>query len=187
MRQRFQKGIGRALQGVTLALACSCALAEGFTLEGTIFEKAGREFNVDPYLLYSISIVESAVDAPGRKGHLQPSPWTLRTDRPFYAASRAEAEIELDRLLRKGRSVDVGLMQINTKWHRRRVANVFDLIDPLTNVRVAASILNELIRRYPKDSVLAIGNYHSSRPERARWYARHVLRVYTNLKNQAGK
>lgn len=59
-----------------------------------------------------------------------------------------------------------------------------DLLDPLTNVRVAAQILSEQIARHPHDAALAIGNYHSSRPDRARWYARHVLRLYTNLKTQ---
>ncbi|WP_443743356.1 lytic transglycosylase domain-containing protein [Sutterella sp.] len=141
-------------------------------------------YDIDPALLYSISIVESAVDDPTRSGYLKPSPWTLRTSTPFYAASRREAEVELLRLLRLGRSVDVGMMQVNTRWHGHRVKDPLDLLDPLVNVRVAAEILSEQMRRYPKDAALAVGHYHSADSKRARWYARHVMRIYTNIKTQ---
>lgn len=188
--QRTRNGAEKRLLGLLAAslpilvfLAAPSASA-AFTLEGSVFEQAGREYNVDPLLLYSIAVVESAVDVPGKKGFLTPSPWTLRTSKPLYASSREEAEALLKRELKRRRSVDVGLMQINTLWHGHRVADPLELLDPLTNVRVAAQIVSELIRRYPKDAAKAIGNYHSSEPYRSAWYARHVLRVYSNLKNE---
>lgn len=175
-------------QFVVLTVAAGvicCAQAESFSVKGSIFEAAGRENNIDPVLLYSIALVESAVVAPGKKGYLNPFPWTLRTDKPFYGASKTEAEAELNRLIKTNRSVDVGLMQINTRWHGHRVDRITDLLDPLTNVRVAAQILNEQFARYSDDAERAVGSYHSSDPERSRWYARHVLRVYTELQKQA--
>ena len=138
-------------QFVVLTVAAGvicCAQAESFSVKGSIFEAAGRENNIDPVLLYSIALVESAVVAPGKKGYLNPFPWTLRTDKPFYGASKTEAEAELNR-------------------------------------RVAAQILNEQFDRYSDDAERAVGSYHSSDPERSRWYARHVLRVYTELQKQA--
>ena len=156
---------------------------QALVLKDTVFAKAGAEYNVDPALLYSIALVESAIDAP-QKGFLKPSPWTLRTNKPFYAKSKQEAEALLERLMMTNKSIDVGMMQINLKWHGHRVKSAKDLLDPLTNVRVGAQIISEQIKRYPNDAALAVGNYHSSRPDRARWYARHVLRVYTNLKSQ---
>lgn len=166
----------------SIALVTSTEIS-AFSLKNSVFEKAGMEYNVDPILLYSIALVESAIDAP-EKGFLKPSPWTLRTNKPYYAKTQKEAEIQLERLMKKHKSVDVGMMQINLKWHGHRVKSPKDLLDPMTNVRVGAQIISEQIKRYPNDAALAVGNYHSSRPERARWYARHVLRVYTNLKSQ---
>lgn len=166
----------------SIALATSNETS-AFSLKDSVFEKAGMEYNVDPVLLYSIALVESAIDAP-EKGFLKPSPWTLRTNKPYYAKSKQEAEALLDRLIQTNKSIDVGMMQINLKWHGHRVKSPKELLDPLTNVRTGAQIISEQIKRYPKDAALAVGNYHSSRPDRARWYARHVLRVYTNLKSQ---
>lgn len=166
----------------SIALATSNETS-AFSLKDSVFEKAGMEYNVDPILLYSIALVESAIDAP-EKGFLKPSPWTLRTNKPYYAKSKQEAEALLDHLIQTNKSIDVGMMQINLKWHGHRVKSPKELLDPLTNVRTGAQIISEQIKRYPKDAALAVGNYHSSRPDRARWYARHVLRVYTNLKSQ---
>lgn len=166
----------------SIALATSNETS-AFSLKDSVFEKAGMEYNVDPVLLYSIALVESAIDAP-EKGFLKPSPWTLRTNKPYYAKSKQEAEALLDRLIQTNKSIDVGMMQINLKWHGHRVKSPKELLDPLTNVRTGAQIISEQIKRYPKDAALAVGNYHSSRPDRARWYSRHVLRVYTNLKSQ---
>lgn len=153
------------------------------SLKGTIFEQAGNEYDVDPVLLYSIALVESAVDTPGKAGFVNPFPWTLRTDKPYYGSTREQAEKELLRLLENRKSVDVGLMQVNTKWHGHRVKNPLDLLDPLTNVRVAAAILSEQIDK-AKDAETAVGRYHSFNPERARWYAQHVLRIYTLIKKR---
>lgn len=173
----------KILAFAVVALAVSTtASAQLDPLDKQIFETAGQEFNVDPLLLYSIAIVESAAEIPSKKGYVKPSPWTLRTEKPFYATNRREAEIELVRLLKTTNSVDVGMMQINTRWHGHRVSHPVDLLDPLTNVRVAAQILSEQIDRYPNDAAMAVGKYHTSDPERAQWYARHVLRVYTFIK-----
>lgn len=166
----------------SLIFLCEFASAStAFSLEGTIFAKAGHEYNVDPALLYSIALVESAVEAPGKKGQITPFPWTLRADKPFYGVSKQQAEKELLKLLQTRESVDVGIMQINTKWHGHRVKKLVDLLDPLTNVRVGAQIISEEIAR-TADAETAIGKYHSYEPERARWYARYVLRVYTQIK-----
>lgn len=150
-------------------------------LEGTVYEKVGREFDVDPVLLYSVALVESAVVSDdGAK--VSPYPWTLRSTRPYYAKSRKEAEKELRKVLARGENVDVGLMQINTKWHGHRVESVSDLLDPETNLRVGASILAERLRATPADALLAIGRYHSYTPERSEWYARHVIRIWSCLR-----
>lgn len=170
------------MKRILCTLLCSLHLScHAVELNGTVFDVAGSEYNIDPKLLYSIAVIESAVDADTSRKTVKPYPWTLRTDKPFYGKSREDAEQELKRLLKKGKSVDVGLMQINTKWHGHRVANPVDLLDPLTNVRIGAQILNERLSALPKDAVKAIGNYHSFDPERAEWYSRYVMRVWSSI------
>ncbi len=181
----------------SIRLICSALCLSGFLavgtasavdLSGTVFETAGKKYHIDPALLYSISLVESAVRADkkgGKEALITPSPWTLRTRRkPYYAKSKEEAEALLAQLLKVNKSVDIGLMQINSRWHKSRVKRVADLLDPLTNVSVAAEILSDLFKKYPDDAFAAIGRYHSGTPDRAAWYASHVVRVYENISQE---
>lgn len=181
----------RLLQGLLTLAAVSLFASPTFAavdLSGTVFETVGSRYHIDPKLLYSISLVESAVKADTKSGKefmVQPSPWTLRTRRkPYYAQSREEAEKLLLKLLQVNKSVDIGLMQINSRWHAHRVKNITDLLDPETNVSVAAAILSELIDRYPDNALEVIARYHSGQPARGTWYAKHVLRVYENVSKE---
>ena len=184
VRKRLHQGL-ITLASVGLFASPSFAAVD---LSGTVFETVGSRYHIDPKLLYSISLVESAVKADtksGKESMVQPSPWTLRTLRkPYYAQSREDAEKLLLKLLQVNKSVDIGLMQINSRWHAHRVKNVTDLLDPETNVSVAAAILSELIDRYPNNALEVIARYHSGQPARGTWYAKHVLRVYENVSKE---
>lgn len=184
VRKRLHQGL-ITLAAVGLFASPSFAAVD---LSGTVFETVGSRYHIDPKLLYSISLVESAVKADTKSGKefmVQPSPWTLRTRRkPYYAQSREDAEKLLLKLLQVNKSVDIGLMQINSRWHAHRVKNVTDLLDPETNVSVAAAILSELIDRYPNNALEVIARYHSVQPARGTWYAKHVLRVYENVSKE---
>lgn len=152
-------------------------------LSGTLFETVGKETNIDPYLLYSIALCESAYHPDPKSGLVAPYPWVLRTKTPFYGANRAETAKELQLLLgRSQRSVDVGLMQLNVFWHGHRIDDPIDLLDPKVNIRIGAEILNELFQRYPNDALKAIGFYHSRIPEKASAYSQAVWRVYTQIR-----
>lgn len=162
---------------------CPSNAEASLNLEGTVFEQAGREANIDPLLLYAVALCESGYHSDPSKGLVAPYPWVLRTpDGPVYGESRAAAERALHRALKKSKSVDVGLMQINLRWNGHRVKVPSELLDPITNLRVAAEILNELFARHPHDAVKAIGLYHSSNPKRAAGYGRTVWRLYNSLK-----
>lgn len=184
IRKRLHQGL-LTLAAVSLVASPTFAAVD---LSGTVFETVGSRYHIDPKLLYSISLVESAVKADTKSGKelmVQPSPWTLRTRRkPYYAQSREDAEKLLLKLLQVNKSVDIGLMQINSRWHAHRVKKVTDLLDPETNVSVAAAILSELIDRYPDNALEVIARYHSGQPARGTWYAKHVLRVYENVSKE---
>jgi len=153
----------------------------GFSLENTPFQKAGQQWNLDPLLLYAVSLVESAMN--GREG-VTPSPLALRTRYiPHFPTSLEEAkELLPDLLTKHGNSIDIGLMQVNWRWHRDKVSDITDLLDPTTNVMVGAQILRYSIDSKPGDYELGIGTYHSPTEIRARNYGQRVIAVYRNLR-----
>lgn len=148
-------------------------------LQGTAWEQVARADHLDPYLIYAVALVES------RRGTewVVPWPWALRTQTgPLYAQSKLEALEALYRGAFGGSCVDVGLMQISTCWHSGRVTQLFDLLDPVTNLRVGAQILREALESAPDDPELAVGRYHTwSSETRARSYGRQVLALRARL------
>lgn len=83
----------------------------------------------------------------------------------------------------KGRSFDVGLMQINSHWIRKYDISVRDLLDPEFNILFGAWVLRESFNDYGL-GVSGIGGYHTNpkrNPERSLWYAKKVLSSHKRL------
>lgn len=168
---------------VSLALSFSSpAVAKAIEFTGTPFERAGNQFNIEPALIYAVSLAESA---RGQSGQLvAPHPYTLRVaDQPgFYAASLQEAQEKLDDLMRDYRSIDICLMQVNTRWNGHRVASPHDLLDIDTCILVGTEILREAIDSAPNDLLLGIGRYYNWNDENAaRNYGERVMSFYNNI------
>lgn len=137
---------------------------------------------VDPYILYAVALVESARI---HQSLAKPWPWALnQAGRSILPNSKTEAVAILKRTLASGnRNIDVGLMQVNVRWHGYRVNHPEDLLDPATNIRIAADVLAEAIGSAPDNLVLGIGRYHSWRDvDAALRYGRKVLAVAALLK-----
>jgi len=170
---------------VAASVSWTCS-ASAFDVRGTDFEDAAARYGLDPVLLYSVALAESA---SGRgDNNISPWPWTLRTlNEPFYAMSREQAATRLQQLIdHKGKkvSVDIGFMQVNLFWHGHRVQNPIDLLDPITNLNTGAEILSETISSSPDDLELGIGRYHNWKDEaRSRSYGKRVLSIYQQLLN----
>ncbi|WP_051331330.1 transglycosylase SLT domain-containing protein [Methylocaldum szegediense] len=151
-------------------------------IQGTIWEQIAEQRQLDPYILYAVALVES------RRIHqslAKPWPWALnQAGRSILPKSKEEAAAVLKVALDKGRSnIDVGLMQVNVRWHGCRVKHPEDLLDPVTNIRVAADVLAEAIGSVPDNLVLGIGRYHSWGDNNAALrYGRKVLAVAALLK-----
>lgn len=179
-----------AFTTVALVILCSSAAAAPKTPEflvGSEFDAQAKRTGIEALLLYSIAVTESA-ESIGR-GLIAPSPYAIRVNgkelnRAYYPESRPEAEKVLTELLQAGHSnLDIGLMQVNLRWHKDRVKTPFELLDPTTNVRVGADILYETMASSPGDIVTAIGRYHSWTSDIGRPYAERVIRLYKAIKN----
>ncbi|KKE31240.1 hypothetical protein, partial [Salmonella enterica] len=96
-------------KALVLSAALLSSTANAIDLSGTIFDKAAKAYNLDPLLVYSVALAESA---SGRgNGSISPWPWTLRVPGlPFYAKSEDQAKAKLAEFQQQyGRAIDVGL------------------------------------------------------------------------------
>jgi len=153
-------------------------------LQDTPIEAAAQEHGLDPLLVYAVALVESA------KFHdettLSPWPWALAASTESFYGQTKEHALEKLKILQQqhGNNIDVGLMQVNLRWHGHRVSEPAELLDMATNLRVASAILAQSMASAPADMALGIGRYHHWKDEaRARRYGQRVINIWRNLKN----
>ena len=147
-------------------------------LRDTAWAEAAVPYDLDPSLLYAIALMESGRP---RAGGLAPWPWTLwLPGRGGVFLETREQALSTLRAHSAG-SVDVGLMQVNLRWHGHRVTSPEELLEPERNLAIAAVILSEALATAPGDLELGIGRYHSPNETRARDYGRIVLTIWQGL------
>jgi hypothetical protein len=59
------------------------------------------------------------------------------------------------------RNIDVGIMQVNLRWHGHCVAKPKHLLNPNINLEIGAKLLAEAIQSSPDNLALGIGRYYS--------------------------
>lgn len=152
-------------------------------LRDTAWAEAASPYDLDPRLLYAIALMESGRP---RAGGLAPWPWTLWL--PGQGGVFLESHEQALSTLRAhaAAAVDVGLMQVNLRWHGHRVTSPEELLEPERNLAIAAVILSEALATAPGDLELGIGRYHSPNEARARDYGRTVLTIWRGLQQLGG-
>lgn len=153
------------------------------------YQQVARQHQIPASLLYAIALAESGYTA---KGIYNPWPWTLNIEgEPFRFYYGSEARQQLLTAWRERRSIDIGLMQINSLWHAHRVNRIDDLLNPYVNLNTAADILREQ-RQRSQNWWEAIGRYHapgndSASKARARRYRKRVQTIYQQtIKHKSG-
>jgi soluble lytic murein transglycosylase-like protein len=128
-------------------------------------------------------------------------PWMLKyTDRTgkknqtkrLFFKTKSQAD-QMSFLLKKQRSVsginikklnirstDVGIMQINIRWHGKNFRSIFDMISPEKNIEYAASLLRELKEQHGT-LTRAVAFYHSPTPKYQNKYLKRFMPVYRKL------
>jgi len=148
----------------------------------TVWSKVGKEYSLDPVLLYAVALKESR--RWNGKSSSSPWPWTLNIGKGMRFDTKEDAHAELSKQIGLGKkNIDVGMMQVNLIYNGHRVSKPSDLLDPETNIRVAAQILSENIRNSKGDIYLAVGSYYSRIPSRSKAYAEHVLAMVSKMKD----
>lgn len=117
-----------------------------------------QAYHVPADILYAVALTESGKDYQGK--HL-PWPWTLNiAGLGVYCATQDEAKALLLRKISEQPSIDIGLMQINWRWHQHRFKSFDDALLPMRNLSVGAMILGEQFND-TQDWWKAVGRYHS--------------------------
>ena len=131
----------------------------------TVFHEAAELYGIEGgEILYAIALNESGRSVDGA---FRPWPWTLNVEgRGYYYDSQDEAWAALSEFIAAGhRSIDVGLMQVNFRWHEELLVDPYTALDPWVNVHLGASVYADVLQG--DDPVAAAGRYHSPGPSAA--------------------
>jgi hypothetical protein len=72
------------------------------------------------------------------------------------------------------KNIDLGVMQLNYRWHGDKFSNISQMLMPENNIKYAANLLKSL-RNQHGTWHKAVKYYHSAKPEHHRKYSRKVV------------
>jgi len=161
--------LGAVLAGVWSTMAwCGEAVPFGY-------RTIAAEYEIPYTILYAIALAESGRRLNDSSRH-RPWPWVLNVaGRGYYYPSRQAAWDALKSFIDRGeRSIDIGLMQVSWKYHKDKLGNTWQALDPYHNLRIAAVILQDCFKQR-HDWWASVGCYHS--PKNSVRAQRYRLRV----------
>ncbi len=150
-------------------------------------QEVSAQSGLPDHLLAAISVTETGLQPAGFTD-TTPWPWTVNAAGVSYRFTSKQEAVEGARtLMAQGiRSLDVGCMQVNLKYHPRAFTNLEEAFDPLVNVTYAAQFLNHLKARHGAWAS-AIRKYHSYEPDNGAAYALKVDRFWAQERNHSAR
>lgn len=135
---------------------------------------AQDRYGIPDNILLGLGLQEAGTT---RNGALTVWPYSVNSEgqgRIFQTKEAALRFVTAERA-RGARSIDVGCMQVNLRWHPEAFPSVEAGFDPARNVDYAARFL---VRLYQETGHWhqALGNYHSRTPDKHDSYTRAALR-----------
>jgi hypothetical protein len=152
-----------------------------FPIPPTYLTIAG-EFGIPPAIFYAIAMTESGTYVKALDDRL-PWPWTLNiAGKGSYYPTRWQALQAARKALESGtQSIDVGLMQVNWRYHAKSLGSLESGLDPVHNLTVGARIL-AACHAQRGDWLTAVECYHApNNRTRARAYRRRVEQAWRRL------
>ena len=129
-------------------------------------------------ILQSISTVEAS--RIQSDGSYRAWPWTLNDNGKglFFDDREKVLDYLYTHMTNPDTSIDIGCMQINTKWHGASFETLDEMLDPASNIAYAAGFLTDLYYAHGSWSD-AIRHYHSSDQRKNDPYLNRVLAIWT--------
>ena len=135
-------------------------------------------------IFYAIALAESGRNLGANQAR-RPWPWTLNIHGKgmFFSDRHSAWRTIVAALAKQQSSVDIGLMQVNWRYHHERLGDPWQALDPYHNLRVGADILRECFTS-ERDWWASVGCYHApANPARAERYLRRVLSRWQRVVN----
>lgn len=106
-------------------------------------------------------------------------PWTINSHgKGYYFKTKQEAIDKVKELKKMGRkSIDVGCMQINLKYHPDAFKNLDEALSPKHNIGYSAQFIANKYKRYNSWET-AIRHYHNRKRKYSNRYLRRVLKIW---------
>ena len=147
-----------------------------------------KKFGIKENLLSTIALVETGRYNPDHRLGSHPWPWTVTSAKGgTYHKSKKEAVAEVKKLISQGiKSVDVGCMQINLKFHGSAFSSIEEALDPDKNTAYAASYLARLHKQTGSWGKAAT-TYHSGSQEKALKYEEKLISAWRKLNQFTAK
>jgi len=147
-------------------------------------EKMG---NLPPQLLTALALTESGrgLKQPDGTRKFTPWPWTINANgKGYFLKSKKAAMAKVRSLQAQGiRSIDVGCMQVNLKYHGKAFNNLEEAFDPVLNATYAGEYLTSLFNNY-RNWMNAVERYHSGTPK---YYLKYRAKVFDNWMSERGR
>lgn len=127
--------------------------------------------NIPSGLLLAIATVESGSE-----------PYALNIQgKSVIVRNKTEAVALIHEALAEGiNNIDVGVMQLNVKWHRENFKSIEEMLEPKKNIEYAVGFLLKLYKKYG-DWHKAVRFYHSSTAEYYRKYSRKITLAWIGV------
>ena len=164
--------------GVCLA-PCDSALADSIP---PAYRQVAIAHRIPADIFYALALAESGRRL-GDQQRLRPWPWTLNIHGQgvYYSDRHSAWRAAMAAIARQQTSVDIGPMQVNWRYHRKRLQDPWRALDPYRNLHVAAEILLDCQQRLG-DWWQSVGCYHApSNRERAQRYRERVRAHWLSL------
>ncbi|MDO5386275.1 MAG: transglycosylase SLT domain-containing protein [Pseudomonadota bacterium] len=147
--------------------------------------KYEEKYQIKEHLLTTITNVETGRWNAEKKQTLG-WPWTINAQgKGHFFKTKAEAVKAVKALQAKGvKSIDVGCMQINLKFHGKNFKSVEEALDPYKNVEYGAKYLKKLYKAKGNDWFKAAMAYHSNVLKKALRYKKKLVVAYAKVKKQ---
>ncbi len=135
-----------------------------------LIHQTERKYAIPSGLLKAIAKVESANQ-----------PYVLNiAGKSVLSKSKEQAEKIVRSLLKQGQTnIDLGMMQINWRWHGQHFHSINEMLEPKHNIEYAAKLLTQLYQQHDSWSK-AVRFYHSAKPEYYQLYAKKILLAWLN-------
>ncbi|MCH1929698.1 hypothetical protein L9G16_05840 [Shewanella sp. A25] len=168
------------------------------------FLQIGQDCGVPPAVLYAIALTETGIAIQSSKT----AAWAHSINwqgKGYRFKTRDETYRFAQKLISEGNTLfDIGVMQVNWRWHNERVSSLWDLTDSQTNIKIACDLVTEGYQT-KRNWLWAAGYYHAPyNTANARKYmrkyrsrlnnilrtnpeARKDMRKFTNKFNQVSK